>query len=348
MAKKKKDPGVNFAEEVRRLRASGPERLYVLCGEEEYLREQFLAEIKKLCLPGGEDDFCYHRFDGASLTMQALADAADAVPFLSERTLLEVRGCDTNKLVEAESARLLALLEDIPDYCTLVFVMDPVVMPDGKRKVTKAFQKHGHILRFQGQEGSALIKWVARRFDAYGKRITVPDAEHLILITGGLMSRMIPEIDKLGAYARGTVVTRADIDAVVQKVPDAVIYDMTDCIADRRGDEAMRQLAELLSDKNSEPVAMLAAVGSQMRRLYAAKCASEARMSEDALADLLGLKLSFIARMLMRSARGFTTERLERAVALCAEADYNMKHSKQDNEVILQELLLRLLAETPA
>jgi len=44
--------------------------------------EQYLLELKKLCLPGGEDDFSYHRFDGAELDFQALADAVDAVPFL--------------------------------------------------------------------------------------------------------------------------------------------------------------------------------------------------------------------------------------------------------------------------
>lgn len=50
-------------------------------GAEDYLREQYLLELKKLCLPGGEDDFSYHRFDGAELDFQALADAVDAVPF---------------------------------------------------------------------------------------------------------------------------------------------------------------------------------------------------------------------------------------------------------------------------
>ena len=85
---KKKTEVLDYGAQVRSLREQGPGRLYLLWGREDYLREQYLLELKKLCLPGGEDDFSYHRFDGAELDFQALADAVDAVPFLTERTLI--------------------------------------------------------------------------------------------------------------------------------------------------------------------------------------------------------------------------------------------------------------------
>lgn len=78
---KKKQEVLNYKAQERTLREQGPGRLYLLWGREDYLREQYLLELKKLCLPGGEDDFSYHRFDGAELDFQALADAVDAVPF---------------------------------------------------------------------------------------------------------------------------------------------------------------------------------------------------------------------------------------------------------------------------
>ena len=346
--KKKQEPGANFRDEVRILRAEGPQRLYLLCGEEEYLREQFLSELKKTCLPGGADDFSYHRFDGTSLDLQALADAVDAVPFLSDRTLLEVRGCDTNKLSEADAARLTSITEDLPDYCTLVLVMDADFTFDGRLKRSKTLQKQGRLLRFLEQGTDDLVRWVAKRFHALQKRITVEDAQYLILITGGLMNRMIPEIEKVGAYASGEVVTRADIDAVVQKVPDAVVFDMTELIAERRGDAALQKLSELLSDKGNEPIALLAAVGNQMRRLYAAKCAAAERIGGAEAMALCGVRHDFIVQKLIRNARGFSMHQLERAVQLCCETDYAMKHSGGDSAELLKELLLRLLAETAA
>ena len=59
MAKKrgKDEEKLNYSAAVRELKADGPKRLYLLWGPEDYLREQYLAQLKKICLPEREDDF---------------------------------------------------------------------------------------------------------------------------------------------------------------------------------------------------------------------------------------------------------------------------------------------------
>ena len=47
MAKKSaKDEQFNYAFELRTLKERGPERLYLLWGPEDYLREQYLTQLK--------------------------------------------------------------------------------------------------------------------------------------------------------------------------------------------------------------------------------------------------------------------------------------------------------------
>ena len=169
----------------------------------------------------------------ACRTIEPLADAIDAVPFLSERTLVEVRGYDTNKCREEEADTLVRVISDLPDYCTLVFVMDTAFEPDGRLKTTKAFKKNGQLVQFTAQGESALVQWVGKHFAAHGKNISPEDARQLIFFTGGLMNTMIPEIDKIAAYAQGDTVTRADILAVAQRIPEAVVYELTDCLANQ-------------------------------------------------------------------------------------------------------------------
>ncbi len=326
---KKKQEVLNYKAQERTLREQGPGRLYLLWGREDYLREQYLIELKKLCLPGGEDDFSYHRFDGAELDFQALADAVDAVPFLSERTLIEVRGFDTNKCREE-------------DACTLVFVMGTDFEPDGRLKTTKAFKKYGQLIQFTAQGEPALVKWVGKRFDAHKKRISSEDARQLIFFTGGLMNTMIPEIEKIAAYVQGDTVTRADILAVAHRMPEAVAYELTDRLADQDYDGAMRILADLLADKANTPIFLLAVIGQQMRRLYAARLARRAGLGTSDLRVLLGLPFDFIAENLLRSARKFSGWQLEEAVRLCAQTDFAMKSTGADDTELLKELLLRI------
>ena len=343
--KNQPDPGASYKAEVAALKAEGPQRLYVLWGQEDYLREQFLAQVKSVCLPDGGDDFSLHRFDGANLDLKKLADAVDAMPFLSERSFIEVRGYDTNKAPEAEAAELTALISDLPDYCTLAFVMAPDFVLDGRLKLSKALKKHGKVLQFAPQPSDSLVIWVSRRFDALSKRITRADAEYLIEITGGLMNRMIPEIEKISSYAKDEVVTRADIDAVTEKTPDAMVFEMTDRLAQGDRDGAMATLAELLNMKDGDPIMLLAAIGGQMRRLYAAKiCERERIGGADAMA-LCDVRYDFLVQKLQRSARRFSMEALERSVTLCAETDYAMKHTGEDDRILLEDALLKIMME---
>ena len=168
--------------------------------------------------------------------------------------------------------------------------------------------------------------------------------QRLIFISGDLMSRLIPEIEKVAAYAKGEKVTAADVEAVANHIPEAVIFDMTDFIAQKKNNAAVSVLAELLSDKNNEPIPILAMLGAQMRRLYAARLAAEKGLGTKFVVDSCGLKYDFLATKLLQSARGFSLPQLRRAIELCAEADYKMKSSSLDDRELLTETVLRIAA----
>jgi DNA polymerase-3 subunit delta len=59
---------------------------YIFHGEESYLREYYLGEIRKQLIPSGFEDFNYHKMEGKDLTVQSLAETAEAMPMMAERT----------------------------------------------------------------------------------------------------------------------------------------------------------------------------------------------------------------------------------------------------------------------
>ena len=201
MAKKKEEQKLNYREELQKLKSDGPQRLYLLWGAEDYLREQYLIQLKKLCLPEGEDSFSYKRLDGPELAREALLQAIDTPPFLSERSFVELRDVDLNHLSEPE--KILAVLSEIPDYCTIAFVQSAQFEPDGRLKLIKGLRELARELHFTRQSQGALTDWVSRRFAAAGKSIDLEAAQRLIFVSGDLMSRLIQEIEKVAAYAKG-------------------------------------------------------------------------------------------------------------------------------------------------
>ena len=344
MAKKDKKEKLNYNAEIRLLREQGPERIYFLWGPEDYLREAFLTELRGKCVPS-EDDFSYQRFDGPAVDMAALGEAVDMLPFFSERRFVEVRDYDINASREHDTARLKEILADVPDYCTLCFVFGASYAPDGRTAAVKALKKSAHCMEFTEQEQGALSRWVVNRFRALGKTVTPSDAEYLVFLSGTRMNALIPEIEKAAAYAAGDNVTRADIDATANRLPEADVFKLTDCIARRCFDDAAALLQDLLGDKNNHPIMLCALIGQQLRRLYAAKIAQAAHRSRADGMELCGVRYDFIYDKLLAAAKPFSEKQLGTMVKLCAEYDYRMKSTGLDPRALLLELFARIAAE---
>ena len=55
---------------------------YLFYGEESYLREYYLGEIKKKLIPAGFEEFNYHVLEGKDLTAQSLTEMAETMPMM--------------------------------------------------------------------------------------------------------------------------------------------------------------------------------------------------------------------------------------------------------------------------
>ena len=271
-----------------------------------------------------------------------LRQAVDAMPFMTERTFVELRDVDINRLSDPDACA--KLLSDLPDYCTVAFVQNAAYEPDGRLRFIKTLRSEGRELKFTRQSQGMLTDWIVRRFAAAGKSVDLAAAQRLIFISGDLMSRLIPEIEKIAAYAKGDKVTPEDVEAVANHIPEAVVFEMTELIARKKNNSAMEVLAELLADKNNEPIMIISVLGRQMRQLYAARLAVEKNLGSKYVMDVCAMKYDYIANKLIAAARGFTLPQLKRAVELCAETDYRMKSSGADARELLKETVLRIAA----
>ena len=340
---KGKEEKLNYKLELQRLRTDGPDRLYLLWGKEDYLREQYLTQLKTVCIPEGESGFNFRRFDGPELSASALREAVDSLPFLSERTFVEIRDADINRLKEAQE--ILPLLSDLPDYCTVCFIQNAEYEPDGRIKLVKTIREKGRELKFTQQGQGALIDWIARRFAACGKRIDFEASQRLIFISGDLMNRLIPEIEKIAAYAKGETVGVADVEAVAHHIPEAQVFELTDYLAKKQYNAAMNTLAELFSENEYDEIYLLAVLGSQMRRLYAARLAIDHELGSKYVAECCAIKYDFLVSRLMSSARSFSMQQLKKAVRICAETDEQMKSGGGDGRELLKNAVLSIVME---
>lgn len=344
MPVKKETEDKGYAQLKRDLREKSVRTVYVFYGEETYLREYYLNQLRKELIPAGFEEFNYHRVAGKALAVQELSDIVEALPMMCEKTLVTVTDFDIFKLNEEQRGELIALLSDFPDYCCLVFVYDILeYKPDRKmKKLYTALTEHAQIVEFKAQGQSDLINWIARRFKALGKEIDRQSAEHLIFTCGSLMTGLIPEIEKIGAYTKGPRVTIDDINAVADPVIDAMVFDITNEISAGNYDAAADTLGKLLK-MQEEPIVILSLIGKELRKLYTARIALDGGKDRYWLMDIWNMRSDYPAKLLLRSANRFTKEWCREGIALCKKLDVQMKSQTGfDGAGELKYLLMRL------
>ena len=135
MAFKKNDVDNSYRELKRELAAESIGRLYIFHGEETYLRDHCVKEMREKLLTGGLDEFNHHVLPAKDFTIQRLRELVDAMPMMSERTLVAVYDYDIYK---GDKEALTELLSDLPDYVCLIFIYDVIpYKPDNRVKLAK-------------------------------------------------------------------------------------------------------------------------------------------------------------------------------------------------------------------
>ena len=343
MAKKTDDSALNRMKAA--LKAKNPGRLYILHGEEMFLLRHYLDQIKKLLIDELTESFNYHRLTAETFDLLTFSDAVENMPMMAERTMVQVDDVDFFKFSEGDREKIIQTISDIPEYCTLVFTYETVAWKPDKRlkKLWEAVEQYGEIVEFAKQEQRDLIPWVGRHFLARQKRISPELCAYLIDITGGTMTALAGEIDKICAYSGADEICRADIDAVTEPVLEAVAFDMTDLLAAGKYGPALDKLHTLFK-MQQEPIAVLGAVGFQYRLMAAARTVADRGQGIGELMKLTSVR-EYPARKAMDACRRFTPEFYKKAMELILETDYRMKTSFDDQERLLEVLLLALARE---
>ena len=305
----------------------------------------YLGQVKKILIDELTESFNFHRFTNETFEMQSFADAVENLPMMAEFTMVQVDDIDLFKMAEAERNKIIEILSDIPEYCTVVFTYETVGWKPDKRLKTlyDAVCTNGRIVEFAKQEQRELISWITRHFAARSKRITPDLCAYLIDITDGTMTSLGSEISKIASYSGAEEICKADIDAVTEPVPDAVAFQMAGDISNGKYGDALNKLNQLLK-MQEDPLSILGTIGANFRRIAAAKTLLDNGKNASELARLYNLK-EYAAKKTMESARRVSTRFCKRAAELILETDRKIKTSVDVPERLLEMLILQLAQE---
>ena len=306
--------------------------IYLLYGEEAYLRRQYRDNLKK-ALVAEDDTLNCTSYSGKDINVNEIVDIAGTMPFFAERRVIII---ENSGWLKSGEDRMVDLIKNLPDTTYIVFEESEV---DKRSKLYKAVTAKGYAALCEMQDETMLKKWIMGLLKKENKRIT-PDALNLLLDkTGTNMENIRREVEKLVCYRYfDEGITVEDVEALCIVQVQNKIFDMVEAVAQKRQKEALDWYYDLLALKEA-PMKILALISRQFHMLLQVKEMRQKGYPETDIAKQTGLNAYYLKKKYIPQAAQFQISQLETALRKCVEAEEDVKTGRMQ-DILSVELII--------
>ena len=203
-------------------------QIYLLYGEEAYLKKQYRDRLTKALLPEG-DTMNFAHFEGKGVDVKSVIDLSETLPFFAERRLIVF---DNTGFFKSAGADLADYIKEMPDTTYYIFVEDEI---DKRSKLFKAVKSKGRVVELPFQDESTLKRWVAGKIRNENKQVTEQTILYFLNKVGTDMENITKELEKLFSYTmEKTDIAKEDVDAICVTQIANHIFDMVNAVAEKQ------------------------------------------------------------------------------------------------------------------
>lgn len=310
-------------------------QIYLLYGEEAYLRKQYKERLQQaLAQPG--DDMNLHYFEGKDIAVGEMIDLAETLPFLSRRRVMIL---ENSGLFKHGGEQLAEYLNSPCETAFFVFVEKEI---DKRSKLFKVVQNRGCAVEFGIQDETTLKRWIYGMIKKENKKVTEQTVQYFLQKTGTDMANIRSELEKVFCYCMDKeVITEQDIEEICTTRISSHIFDMISAIADKKKKEALSLYYELLALREP-PMRILFLIAKQCNTLLQVKELKAKGYDNKTIGTKIGLP-GFVAGKYAAQAARLKREDLKRAVEKCVEAEEAVKTGRMNDVMSVEVLIVSVL-----
>lgn len=318
---------------------------YLIYGEESYLKEFYVNQLKEKIVDKTFESFNFHFFDSKDTSLDDILKDAQMLPMMSEYNFVLVRDYPVEKN-QSDVKMIEEYLSDAPDTTVIVFwydALEPDAKKAGFKNVLKAFDKAGACVNLEKRSESEVAKLLVNGAKKRGAVLDLNNAKYLISISGNDMKNLLNELDKLALFVNGGEITKEIIDNMATKCLQARIYDLSKFVVSGNFDKAYSVLDTLFSMKE-EPIVILSVISSVYVDMYRVKCAKTAGYSYDDVAKHYNYKnREFALRNATRDCANLSEAQLRDSLDVISNVDIKLKSTAVDKKLLIEELIVKLV-----
>ena len=324
--------------------------IYLFFGEEEYMKQHYLAQIRKSVL-GDDDDaiFNHKKISCIDLDLEKINDALTMVSlgFFSEgQTLCELHEIPFMSLKEAEWKALTEIFNGASeDVITVIYTvgeeLDCGNVPKAPSKELKRLAEMVKPVHFPKEGELKLAKWTAKHFISEKLSFENGVCEQMVAHCGRDMFVLSNEIEKICAYVKQnekTNITLDDVKKICSRNLEINAFDFSNALLNQETDRAL----EILSDmklKKEKPVYILGSVLRVITELYTVKTLVDSGYNDNEISKHLKLH-EYKVSLYRKSSQKRSAVRLKKLLRFCTETDIKLKITSLDDYTELDKLVI--------
>lgn len=322
--------------------------VYFIFGNEHYLIKHYVKQIAEKSVQFNKD-FNLNEFD-SDISVQEIFDAANSLPFMSDKKCVSVCDLNIDKLSSGEFEKLLIIVSNPSQSTCLVFWFEVVEINAKKlsekyKKIMNQIEKSGGCLvNIERKSTSDLIHMLCDGATRRNCHIEPTTARYMIESCSDDLSTLVNELEKLCAYTKNGIITNKEVDEVCSRSVEVSVFNLSKALVAQNLNTAYKILDDLFFMR-TEPVVILSILSSAYIDMYRAKVTVDSGLRVESVLSDLGYnpKMSFKLTNAERDARRLSSQQLEISLNKLLECDRQLKSTRTDPRNLLERLMAELV-----
>lgn len=297
--------------------------LVLLCGENNYERDQYMATHGLAACP---------RYDGAEVDIATLRQLLQGLSLFSTQQRVVINGLSEQKTTWNDLGKILT-----PELIAAAEVVLLETKPDKRTKTYKLLQKYARVVQcnpFSEKDTSKAARWLQTLANERAINITAEAAAELVMRVGVDQYRLLHELLRLSVVGE---ITKEVVCTHTPAPPKEVAFSLLET-ALKSDASAVRQAVET-ARITADPYMTFGLLVSQVYAISGLVIAQGEGVAVAELAAALEVH-PFVLRNLQQSAHALELQDVRELITELAVADERMKTSDIDPWLAIETALL--------
>jgi len=314
--------------------------VHLLTGDDESILRSKAHDLVAQLVGDDDRSLMVDEFDGDEYELREAVDAAQTLPFLTDRRVVVAR--DVGRFNADDLTSLLGYVEHPLDTTELVLVAGGGRL---SKKLTDGVKANGGTVLSTSPPSRAKDRqtWVRTEAEEHGLRLDGAAAVRIADQLGddvGRLDGILAVI--LSTYGEGAKISASDVEPFLGEAGGVPPWDFTDAIDAGQTGKALTLMARMIHGGERHPLQIMAILHNHYGKL-ARLDGADPRSEADA-ASAMGIKPGYPAKKALANYRRLAGGGVQRAIQLLAKADSDLRGDTDLGAELVMEILVARLS----